>query len=279
MASSSSKRARKEIDYIESEPLLAANVHKTSDWTTKITHDMHIRVHDQEIFALLAEYPDREVHLECIADDAWRSYIDIDNLPVGAEYKSLVDEVKTVYDANNNLSEYYVDTFVSTLFHVMKMNDYPLSINAQHVLKVDIGEQEEPIVSVPEFIIRSRKSKMLVVVEDENASNAKYVNQWKENQVMGDIFVAAHNMKVTAPSEMYAIRIIGTLFTFYKVFISPEYIMESLLGYPQEQYTDVHRYPPPGQTAFSLNALDFCKLEHRKVIAHYLHMISTELSA
>ncbi|ORX55037.1 hypothetical protein DM01DRAFT_1382992 [Hesseltinella vesiculosa] len=199
---------------------------------------MHIRVHDQEIFTLPAEYPEREVHVECIADNAWRSYVNIDGLPIGAQYKTLVDEVKTVYDASNNLSEYYVDTFVSTLFHVMKMNDYPLSINAQQVLVVDIGEQEEPIVSVPDFIIRA-----------------------------------------TRTSEMYAIRIIGTLFTFYKAFITPEYVMESLLGYPQERYMDVFRYPPPGQAAYSLNALDFCKLDHRKVIAHYLHMISTELTA
>ena len=272
-----SKRQRKEIDYRENDPILSHNAHKTSDWTSKIKSDMHICVYDNDIFQLPTEYEQKDIHLDCIPDDAWRSFIDIENLPIAAEYKTLVDEVKTVYDANNNLSEYYVDTYVSTLFHIMKLNDYPLSINAQHILEVDIGEHEEPIISVPDFIIRSRKSKMLVVVEDKNANSAKYVNQWKENQVMGEIFVAAHNMKISKPSEMYAIRIIGTLFTFYKVFITPEYIKESLLGPPITHYMDVHRYPSPGESVYQINALDFCILEHRKMIIEYLCRISIEL--
>lgn len=267
----------KSIDYYESNLILPHNARKTIDWTSKVTHDMHIRVCDQPIFTLSAEYESLEVHLECIPDHAWRSYIDIDKLPISPACKTLVDEVKVVYDANNNLSEYYVDTFASTLFHVMHLNDYPLSINAQHVLQVEIGEQEESIVSVPDFIIRSIKSKMIVVVEDKNVSNAKFVNQWKENQVMGEIFVAAHNMKITSPSELYAIKIIGTLFTFYKAIVSPEYIMESLLGYPQDHYMDIQRYPSPGHTAHMFNALDFCNLEHRKVIIEYLSRISKEM--
>lgn len=273
------KRLRKEIDYREHEFILPHHAHKTSEWTSTIKENMHIRIYDKPIFQLPLSYTEKEIYLECLSDNAWKSFIDIDHLPLSPEYKTLVDELKTVYDANNNLSEYFIDTYVSTLFHIMKMNDYPLSINAQHELNVDIGEQEEHITSIPDFIIRSRKSKMLVVVEDKNTSNAKYINQWKENQVMGEIFVAAHNMKISEPSEMYAIRIIGTLFTFYKVFITPEYIKESLLGLPKENYMDVHRYPSPGTSVYQINALDFCKLEDRKIIVEYLSKIRDELKS
>jgi len=272
-----SKRQRKEIDYHENDIILPYNAHKTSDWTSKITNIMHIRVQNHDIFQLPKTYEPKDIHLDCITDDMWKGYIDIEKLPITDEYKTLVDEVKTVYDANNNLAEYYVDTYVYTLFHIMKLNNYPLSINAQHVLEVDIGEKEEHIVSVPDFIIRSRKSKMLVVVEDKNTTNAKFVNQWKENQVMGEVFVAAHNMRIMKPSELYAIRIIGSLFTFYKAFVTPEYIKESLMGPPEENYMDIHRYPDPGASVYQINALDFCKSEDRKVIIEYLQRISIEL--
>ena len=271
------KRARKHIDYVEYEPILPPHAHKTSDWTTMIKDKMHIRVNDEDIFMLPSCYIPKDIYLECLPDTAWRDFIDVEHLPIPPEYKTLVDEIKLVYDANNKPLEYFIDTYVSTLFHIMKMNDYPLSINAQHELHIDIGEHEEHITSIPDFIIRSRKSKMLVVVEDKNMTNAKFINQWKENQVLGEIFVAAHNMRIVTPCEMYAIRIIGTLFTFYKAFIRPEYIKESLLGIPTDHYMDVHRYPPPGTDIYQLNALDICKLDDRKIIVEYLSRISNEL--
>jgi hypothetical protein len=79
------------------------------------------------------------------------------------------------------------------------------------------------------------------------------------------------------PSELYAIRIIGTLFTFYKAFVTPEYIKESLLGPPEENYMEIQRYPDPGTSVYQINALDLCKLEDRKIIIEYLSRISNEL--
>jgi hypothetical protein len=272
-----SKRHRKEINYYADKSILSPRTHRTSDWTAKIVSDMHIRINDHSIFDLPTTYVERDINLACISDDEWRSIIDIKHLPLPAEYKTLVKEVKVVYDFDAKHLEYFIDTYVSTLFHVMKMNDYPLSINAQHELNVDIGEYEERIISIPDFIIRSEQSKMLVVVEDKTMVNAKYINQWRENQVMGEIFVAVHNMEISKPSELYAIRIIGTLFTFYKAFITPDYIKESLMGLPIEHYMDVHRYPPPGTDTYQINALDFCKLEHRKIIIEYLSQISDAL--
>jgi hypothetical protein len=272
-----SKRQRKEVDYYEHESILPHNAHKTSDWTSKITNTMHIRVQNHDIFQLPMTYEPKNIHLDCITDDMWKGYIDIEKLPIDAKYKTLVDEIKTVYDENNSISEYYIDTYVLTLFMLMNLNDYPLSINPQHVLGVDISEMEEHIVSIPDFIIKSKKSKMVIVVEDKNMASAKFINQWKENQVMGEIFVAAHNMRISQSSELYAIRIIGTFFTFYKAFITPEYIKESALGLPVEHFMDVYRYPDPGSNYSQINALDFCKIEERRIIIEYLSKISKEL--
>jgi len=272
-----SKRQRKEVDYYEHESVLPHNAHKTSDWTIEITNIMCIYVHDYDIFKLSDSSESKDIYLECISDEAWKGYIDIDNLPINDNYKTLVDEVKVVYDANRNVSEYFIDTYVYTFFTLMNFNKYPLSINAQHVIGTDIGITEEHVVSIPDFMIRSKKSKVLIVVEDKNASSSKFVNQWKENQVMGELFVAAHNMDISQPSEIYAIRIIGTLFTFYKAYVTPEYIKESAFGPPKDHCMDVHRFPNPGTNRIYVNALDFCKLEHRKVIVEYLSRIGNEM--
>lgn len=95
---------------------------------------------------------------------------------------------------------------------------------------------------------------------------------------MGEIFVAAHNTRISKPSELYAIRIIGTLFTFYKAVVTPEYIKETLLDRSDKHYMDVHRYPDPGSDLYDINALEFCKITDRKIIIEYLQRIKSELT-
>ena len=35
---------------------------------------------------------------------------------------------------------------------------------------------------------------MFLVIEDKTLANAKYANNWKEDQVLGELFVAVHNI-------------------------------------------------------------------------------------
>lgn len=262
------KRQRKEVNYHETDTVFGPEIHRTSDWKSATVKDLHIRISNNNFFILNYNSDD----IINISDEAWNSPIDIKNLAISPEYKTLVLEIKRIYDANNSLAEHYVDTYVNTLLHIIGFNRYPLSINLQHIFETDLGEEEIHISSVPDFVVRSEVSKIMIIIEDKNSKHAKYNNQWMENQIMGEIFVAAHSHEKA--SEIYAVRIIGTLFTFYKAKVSLEYIRETLeKGKPTKEYMDVERYPDPGNELYRINAFDFCKVKDRKIILECLNKI------
>lgn len=275
------KRKRKNIDYREfsissaDEASDEGNVMQANEWKRKTSALMHIRVTTQPIFDVISFDKD-EVYLQSITDAMWGGNIDIKHLPINGELKTLVREVKFVHDAKNRLNETYVDTYMNTLLHVMGFNYYPLSINIQHKYQIKITDDELNIIAKPDFTVTSIESKMLIVVEDKTMINATYGNKWKEDQVMGEIFVAAHNLRITETTELYAIRVIGTLFTFYKAVVTIGYIKETLRGYPVREYMDVLRYPDPGEDVYEVNALDFCKTKDRSIIIDYLKMIKSK---
>lgn len=67
------------------------------------------------------------------------------------------------------------------------------------------------------------------------------------------------NSKVTYPVTVYAVRVIGTKFTFYKADATLEYIKESArLGLPVSSEMVVQRYPPVKDDPSRLTAYDIC---------------------
>lgn len=74
-----------------------------------------------------------------------------------------------------------------------------------------------------DFTILCQSSAIVVVVEDQD---------------LAELFVTVHNMvakskgTIVCPVNMYAIRVVRTLFTFYKTIASLEYIKETAKGLP-----------------------------------------------
>ncbi|KXN66149.1 hypothetical protein CONCODRAFT_168632 [Conidiobolus coronatus NRRL 28638] len=209
-------------------------------------------------------------------DNMWQKNLD-ENIPAVARIKTLVDKVNIIHNVDSNILEQEVDTFTQTLLFSAGMDDYPLSTNPRSKLFTEIGENRERITSIPDFLIRSKKIKTLTVIEDKNSNDAIFANQWMENLVLGEMFVAAHNIKVKETFDVFGVRIIGSLFTFFRATITPEYIKESSLGLPIKNHMKVLRYPDPGDDVHEINALDFCKLEGRKIIIKYLERIRESL--
>jgi hypothetical protein len=248
----------------------------SSTWSSDEVADMNFAIVDSKLFEV--SYSPKDIYLECLPDDAWGYPVDIDGLALSAEYKTLVAELKDIYDSENKLAEKEVDSYSLTLLNLFRMNDYPLSIKPQYKLTIKVGKDLKPISAVPDFLIRHRKSSMLLIFEDKTMDNSSYANDWNEPQIMGEIFVAAHNIRVSYPFNFYAIRIIGRLFTFYRVHVTGDYIKETLKGLPQINHIKVHRDPSPGDDPHGINAYDFCKLEDRKTIVEYIENIKAELS-
>jgi hypothetical protein len=266
------KRHHKQIDYEEHESVLPIRFHKTSDWDKSIVDIMKINITDNNIFDIKHDHVDPLN----ISDDEWKGQIDIKSLVLSPEYKTLARELKRVYDSNNNLAEHYIDTYIDTLLHILEFNHYPLSINLQHRFEIKVGD-EVYLTSIPDFVVMSEESRMLIVVEDKNTKNASNFNQWKENQIMGEIFTATHAMKIEKDINIYAVRVIGTLFTFYKAMITLDYISDTAgPKVPLNYGISVYRYPSPGNLPYTIKALDICKVNDRTIILEYMNLIKNE---
>lgn len=266
------KRQRKQVDYTEHEDSIGPEIHRTSEWKSSTVMCMNINVLNADLFTLKYDTDD----IIDIADSAWCSPIDVKHLNIEPGYKTLVLELKRIYDANNSLAEHYIDTYTNTLLYLAGFNQYPLSVNLQHVSETELGEDEVHISSVPDFVVKSETSKTMIIVEDKNSKHARYTNQWMENQVLGEMFVAG--IKQGKSADIYAIRIIGTLFTFYKANITPGYIKDVLTNLiPKNECMDVGRYPDPGDNVYKINALDFCKTHERRIILECFNQIKQQM--
>ncbi|KXN70095.1 hypothetical protein CONCODRAFT_17856 [Conidiobolus coronatus NRRL 28638] len=158
MGDSSESESEQEQEQETKKRILPIDARATNKWNERITKLMNIKVYDEMIFDIEKDREDdnNPLYFNIITDDMWRGYIDVGGLSVNRELKTLVAEVKKMYDKASKSLEYFVDTYVS-----------PLSVGLKHELEVEIGINQERITSIPDFVVRSFESNMIVIVEDK----------------------------------------------------------------------------------------------------------------
>ena len=124
----------------------------------------------------------------------------------------------------------------------------------------------------------------MLVIEDKVVTSARYSNNWKEDQVMGEMFAAVHHIvshsrtTLTYPVSVYAVRVIGTKFTFYKACATLEYIKESARsGMSIENEMKVHRCPRVEDDPSRLTAYNICNKDDRMQILQCLCSIRKDI--
>lgn len=170
-----------------------------------------------------------------------------------------------------------VNGFMDSLLHILCFDDYPCLVYPQYQYSAYIGPKNHVIKAKPDFSVLSSASRMLFVVKDKTVTNATLANNWKEDQVLGELFVAVHNIaaraisvaqaepgrvaqaepgRVEYPVSVYAVRVIGTLFTFYRATAKDKYIISSAQGTPTCSL-EVQRFPCVEESP-RLTAYDIC---------------------
>jgi hypothetical protein len=146
-----------------------------------------------------------------------------------------------------NTEESRTDSLVSHLFERLEFNEYPLMIRIQPLLKFMIHTKE--ISSKYDFAVIKHKQIMLVD-EDKHLRNTGPPSAWGEYQIAGEIIAGAYSnysSKRTYNELLYAVRVIGLKFTFYKATIPPEYLDSLGEGFPSLS-VNIARYPPNDST-------------------------------
>lgn len=245
-----------------------SDIESTSNWNVNVTKalkievkDIHIQydmfdcsqpLHDEAKLLVLPEWK----------NNSWFRNIDIKLLTYNNKIKTLIGKIRNV--AINSITEMYVDGFMDSLLHILCFDDYPCYLYPQYQFTADIGQDTHTVTAKADFSVLSESSKMLLVIEDKTVTNATYANNWKEDQVLGELFVAVHNVVAKSkvdlvyPINIYAIRVIGTLFTFYKTVATLDYIRETARNIPVKNQMTILRHPPVEDNPSKLTAYDIC---------------------
>lgn len=176
-----------------------------------------------------------------------------------------------------------VSGFMFTLLQLLKFNEFPLSVYSGYAYFVKLGQGQQNIVAaMPDIAALGRSHKMVVIMEDPAEEACTYSNNWKENNLLHEMFLSIHrtasdNIAVTYPITAYAIRVVGTRITFYKATATKQYITESLSGTPTRAMK-VLRHPPVGRGTYLAN-YDFCQYSERVSVLRCMEVIRRFISS
>jgi hypothetical protein len=276
-------RPRSYIDYSsESKTESEITNESASRWDKTSTEYRKIKVDDViDIHELFPEEDlPKEAKLLIMPDwerGEWLIGVNLKTAPYNDNIKTLIKKIRKVFvSEQESMAEVFVDGYMQTLLQFLGFDSYPCSLYPQYEYKVPIGQKNKPFRAKPDFSVLSEEDKIMLVVEDKNVTSATFPNNWKEDQVMAELFAAVHYIvskakaELTYPIIVYAVRVIGTKFTFYKAQAGLEYIKESardkLSG---KEVMVVQRHPPVAENP-RLTAYDICNKDDRMNILECL---------
>ena len=255
----------------------------TVESASRTTQYMKIKVIDvDEMFpGTRTDLPDEGQSLiipEWTSGD-WLQNVEIQTLQYNNKIKTLIAKIRKVHLLERmNITETLIDGFMDSLLHILCFDDYPCYLYPQYDYSAQIGPNNRSVKAKPDFSVLSNENRIMLVIEDKTITSATYSNNWKEDQVMGELFTAVHhvvtksNTEVTYPVNVYAVRVIGTKFTFYKSIATLEYIKESAKrGFSiKDNEMKVERYPPVEDEPSMLTAYNICDRDDRMRILECL---------
>lgn len=267
-------RPRRSVDYSDdSRNESVFTVESASKWKEDTTRYMRVKVVDVRYMftdSNLTSEAESLVIAEWTNGD-WLRSIDIGKSRYDNKVKTLIGKVKKVFlSEEESITEVIFDGFMDSMLHILCFDDYPCFMYPQYDYSAKIGPNSRVVKAKPDFGILSETDKIMLVIEDKTVTSASYSNNWKEDQVMGELFAAVHHVvtksrtPVVYPVTVHAVRVIGTKFTFYKASATLEYIKESAkLGFSIDNEMVVQRWPPVEDDPSRLTAYDVCDKEDR----------------
>lgn len=212
-------------------------------------------------------------------------YSDLRNAEREGEYtreeKTLIrhlSRIKVNEDVSSGTRESNTDSMVNYLLTKLELNEYPCSLRLQQLFSFDV--KEVSIASVPEFCIEHGMD-VVLIDEDKHFKNARPGSQWGECQIAGEMLaVACSNQKkqymgksqARSIETIYAIRVIGTRFTFYRSDIQKTYIDSLDTGDISEGML-IYRYPGNNKKDEAYSHWDYLNPDERPKIIEALFQI------
>ncbi|RHZ51731.1 hypothetical protein Glove_471g5 [Diversispora epigaea] len=157
---------------------------------------------------------------------------------------SYISDVLVKELAEAGKREKVIDNFVNFLLGILKFNEYPFKLK----LKADCYFQVDDKVVTSETNFSIWKNKLYVIVnEDKHIHNVSNHTGWGECQIAGELLASAYiNHREIAEryavQTIFAIRVIGTRFTFYRAEVKSSYLNSLSEGFSDKNLS-IYRYP------------------------------------
>lgn len=188
------------------------------------------------------------------------------------QFAILIDHIALNEDVIQGTDESKTDTFVDYVLREIGLADYPLTLKLQPLYEFVVRHKR--ISSVYDFSVE-KDGTLLLVEEDKHIRNVSPGSAWGEYQIAGEVLAGAYSnyIRDSKPSNIIAMRVIGTRFTFYHSTVPLHYLDSLAVGLPDTDVI-VTRYPPQSVEKIGL---DYRYSDERKAIIDILLLIRCRL--
>ncbi|CAG8778152.1 26642_t:CDS:1 [Dentiscutata erythropus] len=228
---------------------------------------------------MFGEKPDFSYNKSLLLRDVNKDFLigvwDNDSLTEGwnSEERALARYISNVLikeRASAGKRERVTDSFVNYLLGLLKFNDHPLSLELKADCYFEVFDKK--VASETDFSIW--KDNLFVIVdEDKHFHNVNRLTCWGEYQIAGELLAAAfvnhiYTREIYCVQSLFAIRVIGTRFTFYRAEIESNYITSLPEGFSTNTMC-IYRYPVD-QIKDDFPCFDYTDPDQRRIILDIL---------
>ncbi|RIB28783.1 hypothetical protein C2G38_2157155 [Gigaspora rosea] len=170
----------------------------------------------------------------------------------------------------------FTDSLVNYLLVELKFNSHPFMLKLQSDFNFSVFNKE--VSAKAEFIV-SKGNAQILIDDDKHIHRLRNCRENGESLMSAEILACAftnfdNGLSPTAGrSQMfYAMRVIGTKFTFYKAFMSDDYLRSLYKGFPPDNLSaTIFRFPPINmKTPYGY---DYADKNHRSLIIDLLYRL------
>jgi hypothetical protein len=180
--------------------------------------------------------------------------------------KEVVENDPLKFGVNESL----VNNFINYLLCKLEFNENPLSLKLEEKYKFNI--KNKIVTAKIEFTV-SKNNSIVCLDEDKHITGVSKSTEFGECQIAAEILACAYTNYQSAKSitkgkdqTIYAIRIIGFRFTFYKAIINKKYIEELDYGFPDSSFT-IFKFPSESNREYGY---DYTDVNDRYIIIELL---------
>ena len=225
---------------------------------------------ESELFERLAQdFSIKEYEHLFIKNLSRYQILELDNLPdiksqLNNKEKTIANYLQKVLvndPLKTGVKETLTDSFVNYLLSKLEFNDYPFLLNLQEEYGFVIGRKK--VTAKIEFTIE-RDNSVFCLDEGKHLHGITATSEYGECQIAAEILSCAYSNFEGARSHtkemdqtIFAVRVIGSRFTFYKAFIKAEYLRSLPYGFPPNNLgVKILRLPSIQQSEYGYDYAD-----------------------